>query len=173
MDYEVTPKSRDDIRTLARILRSFLGIDDVYFDITKILENLHQFDEDFVLEVIEDTKFQDKYAETFTDISRIKVRESTYVGACNGNPRDRFTLCHELGHYIMHHKSTVIGLARKSNEINPTPAFRSAEWQANTFAGELLAPYEVTKNYTLDELIIKCGMSESSARIQYREYRKY
>lgn len=172
MDYEVTPKSRNDIRRLASILRNFLGIDSIYIDIISLLERLHLIDEDFVLEIIEDSNFQDKYAETLTDISRMKVRESTYYGACEGNSRDRFTLCHELGHYIMHHSSKVIGLARKSNESNPTPSFKCAEWQANTFAAEFLAPYELVKNYSIEDLIIKCGMSEISARIQYNEYRK-
>mgnify|MGYP000952505712 FL=1 len=44
------------------------------------------------------------------------------------------------------------------------------EWQANAFAGELMAPYDLVKNMSVEEISEKCGMSMTAASIQYRKY---
>lgn len=56
--------------------------------------------------------------------------------------RQRFTLAHELGHYLLCHKE------RKKEELvinlNDTDQY---EWEANIFAGELLVPLQIAKKY--------------------------
>jgi hypothetical protein len=52
------------------------------------------------------------------------------------------------------------------------PRYRDPEWQANTFAGELMAPYELVKDMSAEEIAVKCKMSRQAAKIQYNEYHK-
>ncbi len=97
----------------------------------------------------------------------MQIREDVYNGTVEGNPRDRFTLCHELGHYFLH-QPEFISYAR--GEI---PKYCQPEWQANTFAAELMAPYHLTKSMSAEEIAKKCGMSKSAADIQYNIYHKF
>ncbi|MFD1260638.1 ImmA/IrrE family metallo-endopeptidase [Entomomonas asaccharolytica] len=68
----------------------------------------------------------------------IHLREDVYDGACFGNGRDRFTAAHELGHYIFHRD--YIGLLHRQICTSETKSYCNSEWQANTFASELLMP---------------------------------
>jgi Zn-dependent peptidase ImmA (M78 family) len=53
--------------------------------------------------------------------------------AWGGNSRDRFTACHEFGHFLMHRTITMARTREDTDKI-----FCDAEWQADTFAGTLL-----------------------------------
>jgi Zn-dependent peptidase ImmA (M78 family) len=92
----------------------------------------------------------------------MKIREDVYEGAVKGNPRDRFTLCHELGHYLLHQPQQ-ISFARGA-----VPKYCDPEWQANTFAGELMAPSNLIQNMTVDEIAEQCGISKTAASIQLK-----
>ena len=48
-------------------------------------------------------------------------------------------------------------------------AYKDPEWQANTFAGELLVPEEIAINYTVPEIAKICGVSYKVAGIQKQE----
>ena len=96
----------------------------------------------------------------------MRIRSDVYEGAVKGRPRDRFTLCHELGHYILH-QPEFMSYAR-----GDIPRYRQPEWQANTFAGELMAPYDLVKDMSIEEIMKKCGMSRQAATIQYNEYQR-
>ena len=109
---------------------------------------------------------EDMYGNTNTGTNVMKIRRDVYERAIKGVPRDRFTLCHELGHYLLH-QPEFISYAR-----GDVPRYRDPEWQANTFAGELMAPYGLVKNFSIEDIMGKCGMSRQAATIQYYEYRK-
>ena len=64
---------------------------------------------------------------------RIALREDVYEGAWSGNRRDRFTVSHELAHFLIHR---TVMMARASG--NNHKIFCDSEWQADTFAGTLL-----------------------------------
>ena len=53
------------------------------------------------------------------------------------------------------------------------PRYCNPEWQANTFAGELMAPYDLVKDMSPDEIARTCGMSKQAAEIQFKEYHRY
>lgn len=44
------------------------------------------------------------------------------------------------------------------------------EWQANTFAAELMAPFSLIKDMSIEEIMEKCGISRQAATIQYNTY---
>ena len=52
------------------------------------------------------------------------------------------------------------------------PAYMNPEWQANVFAGELMAPYDLVKDMSVIDIANRCGMSISAAEVQYNMYHK-
>jgi len=80
------------------------------------------------------------------DLSGIVVDYDCYINDKFAN-RMRFSFAHELGHFFLH-KELYIKFGITSPEdwkdfiLNvPENEYRSFEWQANEFAGRLLAPY--------------------------------
>lgn len=105
-----------------------------------------------------------KHGETIPSENRIRIREDVYERACNGYGRDRLTMAHELGHLLLHRAETIT-FAREDGDI---PPYKDPEWQANTFAGELLAPYEYIKDMSVIDIARYYGITEKAASIQRR-----
>ena len=162
----VEPMSRKSIRNIVMEFRKLFGLEDtLFFPIVEFIEwCLPELGLDF--EILDVCEMRDTYGLTNMDKNTLYIREDVYIGAKKGVPRDRFTLCHELGHALLHTPDRV-SFAR--GEI---PAYRDPEWQANTFAGELMAPYSLTRNMSPQEISDKCGMSLQAAKIQYDSLRK-
>lgn len=151
-------------------LRKLCGMQEqLYFPIVEFIEWVlgDPDNNGFDFEVVPEAEMKDTYGTTNTASNVMRIREDVYERACAGVPRDRFTLCHELGHYLLH-QPQFISYAR-----GDIPTYRQPEWQANTFAAELMAPYSLVKNMTADEIAEKCGMSKAAANIQYRTYHKH
>lgn len=166
--YVAKPLSRCDIRCVARVFQKLMG-NEYCFDIIKFLEHkLPKIDPEFTLEIVEDTELFGAYAAACPYEHLIKVRESVYEGAIKGNGRDRFTLCHELGHYIFHKPENVIFL-RADRDIE---TYRDPEWQANTFAGELLVPVHAAMEYPIEDIVQRCCVSYTVAEIQKKSVLK-
>ena len=91
-----------DLRRLARLLREHLHLDDVlYFPIVELLDVMTELFDDFNYEVVEDKVLSKKvHADTDIRTGHIRIKESVYEGACNGEGRDRMTIAHEIGHYF-------------------------------------------------------------------------
>lgn len=169
MDIAAVGLSRKKIRELAKHVRKISGYDkNTYFPIVEFIELVlgDPDNSDFNYEIVEPREMEDMYGNTNTETNVMKIRRDVYERAVKGIPRDRFTLCHELGHYLLH-QPQFMSYAR--GEI---PRYMQPEWQANTFAGELMAPYDLVKNITVEEIMESCGMSRQAATIQYIEYHK-
>lgn len=167
IEYEVEPKSREDIRRVAEYFRKILGIEDIkYVPIVEVLDALVEMDPEFTYEVVTDDQFPESiHADTDVISKYIRIKESVYDGACKGNGRDRMTIAHEIGHYIL---INVCGfrLHRKFNR-NKIQAYRTPEWQAKCFAGELLMKKEHIACLSVDEIIDTCGVSKTAATYHY------
>ena len=87
---------------LQSALRKFLGLEnEKYFPITELLDVLAEIFDNFSYEIVENNELPfGTHADTNTLTGHIRIRESVYEGACNGNGRDRMTIAHELGHYF-------------------------------------------------------------------------
>jgi hypothetical protein len=80
---------------------------------------------------------------TFPD-GRVLISEDVYLGAHDGLPRPRFTICHEFYHGVFHSRqlraalleSSGVSLYRRS-ALKP---FEDPECQANRFAASILIP---------------------------------
>jgi IrrE N-terminal-like domain len=163
-DFEVAPLSWAQIDNQAHKLRADFDLQNVpFFDGIKLLEQVLDNTLGFVrLEVEED--HQMPTAEGLTDPRGefIRLRESVYRGAWNRNPRDRWTVHHELGHLFIHSRRTM-------KRVHPeTPVlvqpFRSAEAQANRFAAALTMPaYLIRPEMSVDDLMVTFGASRMAA----------
>lgn len=161
------PMSRKNIRDLVKVVREAMNIQSqLYFPIVEFLEYCQELI-GYNMIILPDSELPEAYAITCIEEQELKIRESVYIGAIEKNPRDRFTLCHELGHILLHSKKRIskISLAR-ANENVKIPSYINPEWQANTFAGELLAPAYLIKGYTVEEIAHECKISKQAAAIQ-------
>ena len=161
-----SPLSRNKIRQQALRLRQIFGFDNsMWFPIVEFLEIvLPQVSEDFTFLVLETKEMEEGYGLTIPGDNLISVREDVYERALAGVGRDRFTLAHELGHFLLH-TSENVGLTRLPKESS-TKAYLNPEWQANTFAGELLIPSNLIESKSVSEISTECGVSLQAAQIQ-------
>lgn len=168
-EYIVEPKSRQDIRELTLILRKFLGLENVkYIPITELLDVFAEIFDNFSYEIVENNELPyGTHADTNALTGHIRIRESVYEGACNGNGRDRMTIAHEIGHYFT---ICFCGFKLERNFDNKkVKAYRDPEWQAKCFAGEFLVSAHLMKDCSVEEIIKECGVSYDAAKIQYRK----
>lgn len=163
--YKSTGMSRKGIRGVVQNLKRAIGCENKYcFDVLSFLERvLPLLDEEFSFEIVTFIENDPNcYAKTYPDNKKIVLTESVYNRAYNGSPRDRFTVAHEIGHLLLHNDIN-ISFARGQEEI---PTYENPEWQANTFAAELLVPTHLIKDMSIDEISLKCNVSRQVASIQ-------
>lgn len=159
--------SRKKIRNIVNVFRNYLGLSDVlYFPVMQVLENINRFDCDAYFEVVQKEELETAEAHAETDILNkcIKIRQDVYDRACAGYGRDRLTIAHELGHFIL---ILLCGIKfHRSFDGEQPKAYNDPEWQAKCFAGELLIPAHLIKNMTAEEVALKCGVSFDAAEFQ-------
>ena len=161
--YKVPPLSRADVFVRADKLRSDFGMSQtLYFDIVRFIESiLPMCDSDFDFKVVEDHELPHQLALTLPDKKLMVVRHSVYRGAVGNCGRDRFTLAHEVGHYILHPGVPASYAKDGSHEY-----YQDSEWQANNFAGELLAPIYLLDGMGTIQISEDFGVSHTTANIQ-------
>lgn len=107
-------------------------------DVVKILELKYT-----KYEIVPNETLRNAYAITKSS-GEILISEEVYDQACDGDYRARFTIAHELGHAYMH--TTIDGFAQGKDKACYTEIYYDSEWQANTFAAELLIPTSTLKD---------------------------
>lgn len=158
------PLSRKSIRKFTDTIREICDrTDTLEFPIIHFLENIMPLlSNDFEYDIVEDHEL-DCEARAFPESNKILIRESVYDGAYDDNPRDLFTIAHEIGHMFLHREDSISFARGKTINIKP---YENPEWQANTFAGELLAPVHLIKGLRIEEISEKCKVSRQVAEIQ-------
>ena len=174
---KVPPLNIDQIRQLTSSIRNSSGVAPVHpfpvlwFLETAMPQGLRGFDWE-----VDETLPQRVEACAFPDGCRenpegpyIKVRPEVYEAACADDGRARLTLLHECGHVLLHGKVAV----HPRKEAIPAAVlrpFENSEWQANTFAAELLMPPQSFKEAkALPEFCRRMGVSFAAARTQGRK----
>lgn len=168
--YKAAPLSREQIANIAHMVRKLLGIDDdvYYVNIMKVVEiTLKKLIPQFDIIVIPDENMS-AMAVTYPDEDIMIIKESVYNGAVKGNGRDRFTLAHELAHYILHNDVSIC-FARGSEEVK---VYENPEWQADVFAGEFLMLRKLIYNENPEYISVKCGVSRKAANYQHKKIRR-
>lgn len=168
----VQPKSRVEIARLAWAVRQISGFDSsiLPFPIMSFLENtIPEFCPKFNYDIRENGSLDGcARAITYPDKFCILIEEGVYNGACEGVGKDRMTIAHEVGHLFMH---TGVPLAKNYERI-PVKIFENSEWQADVFAGELLAPARLIKGMFPEQIANTCLISRKAAQAQIRALSK-
>ena len=166
--FKAQPLSRKFIRNLAKQVRLLCDIkDNQEFPVIKFMEFLlSKFD--YTYHICQKEELQSEYAKTIPAKKIMMIREDVYERAVSGVPRDIFTIAHEIGHAVLHDIDT-IALARNDEKIK---AYENPEWQANTFAAELIAPSDIVKNLSIDEIVNIYNCSYQVAEIQLQNSNK-
>lgn len=158
--------SRADIRAIAQSIRDEIGWTEPYFPIVEFVElGLPKFFEEFILDIALKSELKEDHGQTFPDKSIIRLREDVYERALKGDGFYRFTVAHELGHLVLH-RNLPMTRSVPATDVKP---YRSSEWQADCFGGELLmcATHIGRCNCEGDAPQI-FGVSEKAAQIQWK-----
>ena len=166
-----SPTSAKQLRKYASSIRKLLNCgDQLTFLILDILDYL--MDEGAIIFQILDDNDEyfaiDELAKFDYNENTIYAKETVYREALAGIGRSRFTLTHELAHFILFR---ILNFEVYTMDSAPL-AFQDPEWQANTLAREILIPYELTKDFSLQEVIDKCLVSEECALVNYDRKRQ-
>src|SRR5574337_186702 len=125
----VPARSRANLEDAAGAVRSVTEMmDQPFFPIVELYEFLDVFSPGAYYEVRTVDEMGDDHGLTLLTRKVIRLREDVYEAACAGDGFGRFTMCHELGHLLLHD-----GVALKRGVREP-PIYMSSEWQSDTFA---------------------------------------
>jgi Zn-dependent peptidase ImmA (M78 family)/transcriptional regulator with XRE-family HTH domain len=166
----VPPMSIPVLRGFAEKVRSaFVEDDQIEFPIMDVVEfRLGLVFEGFYIDVRDKESMGEDEGRVIGGTKGIALREDVYEGAWMGDGRDRFTACHELGHFLMHRTITMARTREDTDKI-----FCDAEWQADTFAGTLLmSPRHLGKFKDTDDAATACKMTGAAARVMWSKYQK-
>lgn len=106
------------------------------------------------------------YSEDFV----LSMRESVFVGMQRGDARCRFTVFHELSHYLLGHKGFLNRATQQFTKDISAPLVKHQESEANRLAPILMAPeHLVPDGATAEEISEKFGMSLPAAAIRKEE----
>lgn len=160
----VCPRSRDSIQTLADHFRLQLRFHDKpFFDVIKVFElALPVLVDDYNYEILPREEMGELHGRTYPERHCIQLREDVYNRATDGKGRDRFTVAHEIGHLLLH---TDTSFAR-SNTATTWKRYEDSEWQADVFAGQLLAPTYLIKGMSPTQVCRECQVSLQAAKVQ-------
>ena len=164
---KVAPLSALDISQIAGDIRSALRMQDVeYLPVVQILEILAQIYDGFNFCIITDDELPKNVYAVYNPMKgTIYIKEKIYtMAAKENNGFARWTIMHECGHFFLHSNQT-IALARQ--ESNKHHTFEDSEWQANTFAAEMLAPLRLIRStYSIEEVAHHFGISKRAAELR-------
>jgi transcriptional regulator with XRE-family HTH domain len=164
----VPPLSTKTIRAFADQVRSvFVEDDQIDFPIMDVMEfRLSAVFDGFYIDVRHEQDMGDDEGRMIAGENVIALREDVYNGAWAGNRRDRFTVCHEFGHFLMHRTVT---LARARDDADKI--FCDSEWQADTFAGTLLmSPRHLPLFSGPEHAADLCKMNPAATRTMWSKY---
>ena len=166
--YIAEPLSRCEIRRYANHIKAKLCIGPLdKVDIVNLMENVMPElfkSQGYEFELLTREEMGNNHGLTDPISGKIYIREDIYEGACQGCGRDRLTMAHELGHYLLHNGAR-LGLARAMDN-EEIPPYRDPEWQATAFAGEFLMDHDAIKSMDVNEIVERYGVSYAAAQYQ-------
>ncbi len=172
IDYETYPISRQDLRTFTKFIRKQLQIKTVKLPVIKLLDYLEQNYNNINYSIERDTDFETNIMayldESIDGTYTIHLRNSVYEAACKGDKMSIGFICHEMCHYFLiswFGYKPIYGRCLGNKEIEK---YKSMEWQAKALCGELMIPYELFINSSIEKIMKETDSSYSQARY-YKE----
>lgn len=165
---KVKPRSKSSIAGLAGAFRRKVckTEDTDCLDILKVLELVlpKLTGEEFEFFPLDNELMGDTEAAMSPDRMKMCIRQDVYDALHEGDLRARFTIAHELGHFVLHE-----GVALARGNAKDHKIYEDSEWQANCFAAELLAPINQCIDMTEDEIMEKFHISRQCAGFRFKE----
>ncbi len=148
---------------------AFVTGDQIEFPIMDVIEShLGKIFNGYCLDVQDRDTLGNEEGKVIAGTNCIILRTDVYEGAWRGNGRDRFTACHEFGHYLMHRRVTFARMRSDDDKI-----YCDAEWQADTFAGTLLmSPLHLHHFADAADAASKCKMTGRAAEVMWSKYQE-
>jgi Zn-dependent peptidase ImmA (M78 family) len=161
--YKATAMATTDIRSIAKMFRKCCGLQGCeWVPVITILEKIMgKIYPGFEWSIAYENEMSEE-GKTYPGANEIRIRQDVYVAACKGDGRARFTVMHEIGHFILH-STHRIALCRLENGER-LPPYEDPEWQANTFAAECLMDVDVIRGMDFLQISNVCGVSWSAAQ---------
>lgn len=174
-DKTAKPLSILDIRNVAKFIRKLIDVSpDKNIDMAKVLDvltiKLQRFDFNYVVLDDDDPIFK-KNEEAKTDIvnGTLYIKESLIWEAVHKKYcRSNFTIGHEIGHFVLHRVLNLMDFSRAAYST-PKKIYEDPEWQADTFASELLMPYEQCMTLSPAEIRRAYHVTKSAAETRYNK----
>lgn len=168
--YIAQPQSRIKIRKFTEEIRKKVGCDNqFFFPILRLLDVMPTIYEDvgFEYEIVDDDVLTPSVQGDMDILNNyMRIKQSVYDGAYKGKGRDRYSIAHEVGHFLL---TNVAGVGLQRNLQNSYVRIcEDPEWQAEVFAGELLIPMRLVKGMSPEEIVEHCKVSLSAAKTQIR-----
>lgn len=167
----VSPRSILNIRGVAEDVRNVLQLPEGKVPLATFLESLSGYG--ITVDVLEDDDFTllmaGVEAVCVPETATITLTDTTYNAARRDDPRTRFTVFHELGHFVLQHSKV---LARRNTQAKP---YLDSEWQADQFSAEVTMPLRVIQARRLfspTELARFFGVSLPAATNRLRSLRR-
>ncbi|KVP98757.1 hypothetical protein WJ97_09960 [Burkholderia ubonensis] len=169
-EFRALPMKRADIRAVALDLRRSLGLEGLlWFPVLQLVEHAFpRLDKQYHFEVAEYAELGESHGLTVRDGDSvcIKIREDIYDRAYADEGRDRGTVAHEAGHYLLHARSPAL----HRHFGGPLKSYEDPEWQAKAFQGELLIPKHLVNGMSVSDVAKECGVSYDAAEYQLNLY---
>lgn len=152
--YEIEHKAWEFRTAIGATCEKFLPV----MDILEIIMSQSLMLVELRIETVQDMGTAEGF--TAPDGSFIAFREDVYKKAHRNDPRARFTVAHEIGHFVLH-SNTVLSRVPFGAVV---PPYKLTEPQANVFAASLLAPLQLIESYdTVSDLENNFGISHTCA----------
>lgn len=167
--FKVMGLSRKQIRNKVNKLTVRLNLDrGKPVDIIKILEHaLPHVYKNYNYEIVDVDEMGETLGKYLPDKNLIMIRQDVYEGAIDGDGRHRFTIAHEIGHFMLHNNiNSALQRTNDSYEKEEIKPYENPEWQADCFAAELLMPYHIILSMSEKEIESKYKVSHIAARTQ-------
>lgn len=165
--FEASPRSRASIEAIANQMRGLFGLNEPYLPVPELLEEYLPIalGDRYTLTVREKSEMGNRHGFVDPTTGELALRLDVYEGVCSGSGRDRFTACHELGHFFMHR-----GNLNRARDDRPIITYRDPEWQAEAFASALLMPAkDVAECTSIAEVVTEFGVSLPAAKVRVRK----
>lgn len=168
MDYQTKPTSRKKLRVLSKVFRAIFGLNEIELvPVLKMLEKLPDVLGGTNYIVVEDWELPENIPARCYLVEGghfvIEIKNSIYMGAYKNIGWCRGIICHEICHVFLY-KIGFTPIWERSFENNELPAYCSVEWQTKALCGEVMMPYEQTKNMTQREIMEKYQVSKGFAK---------
>lgn len=168
MDYITKPTSRIKLRRLSKLFREIFGVEmGGEFPVLYALERVRDIFEGSTFEILPDNMLPKntpaRCKKIEDDAYIIEIKESIYRGAYEQHIGAYLGfICHEICHLFLFAigHTPIYERSFKNFEI---PAYESVEWQAKALCGEVMMPYEETRNMSIEDIMNNYGVSKGFA----------